>query len=141
MDEDATSGKAFVERVANRIALNMARAGKARDGEGQEAMAERLREEILSRSAFAEQETEAVKEAPKETPKDEPKPKKTGYTYDDVHGMMDAVKKMKGSLFPFPPNYMQNYTKCKFCIIKGSEIGNFEAFEPPRTYVAPFGVL
>jgi hypothetical protein len=93
MDEDATSGKAFVERVANRIALNMARAGKARDGEGREAMAERLREEILSRSAFAEQETEADKEATKETPKDEPKPKKTGYTYDDVHGMMDAVKK------------------------------------------------
>ena len=94
MDEDAKSGKAFVERVAKRIALNMARLGTVRDGETQEAMAERLREEILSRSAFAEQEAEATKEATKETPKDEPKPKKTGYTYDDVHAMMDAVKKM-----------------------------------------------
>jgi len=172
MDEDATSGKAFVERVANRIALNMARLGTVRDGETQEAMAERLREEILSRSAFAE-ETEATKEAPKETPKDEPKPKKTGYTYDDVHAMMDAVKKgltfemmsgkvVEGKIYrndawevnkkiyhtlklgelrkksevaptgkqKSPPAlfYMQNYTKCKFCIIKGSKIGNFEGF-------------
>ena len=53
MDEDARKGKAFVKRVANRIALNMARLGTVRDGETQEAMAERLREEILSRSAFA----------------------------------------------------------------------------------------
>jgi len=93
MDEDSKSGKAFIKRVANRIALNMARLGTVRDGETRETMVERLREEILSRSAFAEQETEAPQEAPKETPKDEPKPKKTGYTYDDVHGMMDAVKK------------------------------------------------
>ena len=49
MDEDARKGKAFIKRVANRIALNMARLGTVRDGETQEAMAERLREEILSR--------------------------------------------------------------------------------------------
>ena len=54
MDEDARKGKAFVERVAKRIAGNMARLGTVRDGETQEAMAERLREEILSRTEFAE---------------------------------------------------------------------------------------
>ena len=99
MDEDSKSGKAFVERVAKRIALNMARLGTVRDGETQEAMADRLREEILSRSAFADKREDAKKaeEAPKQAPKkeasDEPKPQKTGYTYDDIHGMMDEVKK------------------------------------------------
>jgi hypothetical protein len=99
MDEDARKGKAFIKRVANRIALNMARLGTVRDGETQEAMAERLREEILSRSAFADKKAarKTAKEAPKQAPKkeasDEPQPKKTGYTYDDIHGMMDEVKK------------------------------------------------
>lgn len=54
MDEDARKGEAFIKRVAKRIALNMARLGTVRDGETQEAMAERLREEILSRTEFAE---------------------------------------------------------------------------------------
>lgn len=106
MDEDARKGKAFIKRVANRIALNMARLGTVRDGETQEAMAERLREEILSRSAFADKRADAKKaeEAPKQAPKkeasDEPQPKKTGYTYDDIHGMMDEVK--KGLTFELP---------------------------------------
>ena len=165
-DADLKKGKEFVERVAKRIAGNMAREV---DGETREEMAERLRREILSGTEFAEQEAEA----PKEPAKDEPKPKKTGYNYDDVHGMMDAVKKIltfetssgrvvegkiyrndawevnkkiyqvlkagelrkKSEVAPTgkqksPPAlfYMQNYTKCKFCIIKGSKIGNFEGF-------------
>ena len=165
-DADLKKGKEFVERVAKRIAGNMAR---DIDGETREEMAERLRREILSGTEFAEQEAEA----PKEPAKDEPKPKKTGYTYDDVHGMMDAVKKIltfetssgrvvegkiyrndawevnkkiyqvlkagefrkKSEVAPTgkqksPPSlfHMQNYTKCKFCIIKGSKIGNFEGF-------------
>ena len=58
MDEDSKSGKAFVERVAKRIAGNMARLGTVRDGETQEAMAERLRREILARTDFSEPEVE-----------------------------------------------------------------------------------
>jgi hypothetical protein len=106
MDEDARKGKAFVERVAKRIAGNMARLGTVRDGETQEAMAERLREEILSRSAFADKRAtskkaeEAPKQAPKKEASDEPQPKKTGYTYDDIHGMVDEVK--KGLTFELP---------------------------------------
>ncbi|MBR2622498.1 MAG: DUF1090 family protein, partial [Clostridia bacterium] len=106
MDEDERKGKAFIKRVANRIALNMARLGTVRDSETQEAMVERLREEILSRSAFADKKDarkraqEAPKQAPKKEASDEPQPKKTGYTYDDIHGMMDEVK--KGLTFELP---------------------------------------
>lgn len=39
---------------------------------------ELMRDKILSRSAFAEQETEAVKEAPKETPRTSPSPRRRG---------------------------------------------------------------
>jgi hypothetical protein len=52
MDEDAKSGKAFVERVANRIALNMARLGTVRDGETQDEAVARLQKEILARRTF-----------------------------------------------------------------------------------------
>ena len=67
MDKDARKGKAFIKRVANRIALNMARLGTVRDGETQEAMVERLREDILSRSAFADKKDarKRAQEAPK----------------------------------------------------------------------------
>jgi hypothetical protein len=56
-DADLKKGKAFVERVAKRIAGNMAHDV---DGETREEMAERLRREILSRSAFAEQKITAA---------------------------------------------------------------------------------
>ncbi len=43
---------------------------------------------------------EKTKEAPKKEASDEPQPKKTGYTYNDIHGMMDEVK--KGLTFELP---------------------------------------
>ncbi|MBQ7397589.1 MAG: hypothetical protein IJW09_02035 [Clostridia bacterium] len=92
MDEDARKGKAFIKRVANRIALNMARLGTVRDGETHEAMAERLHEEILSRSAFAD------KKAARKTTK-------------EARGVEREALSL--SLL----NYIDNYTKCKFCII------------------------
>ena len=100
MDEDARKGKAFIKRVANRIALNMAWPCTVRDGETQEAMAERLREEILSRSAFAD------KKAARKTAK------------EARGGEREALSL---SLL----NYTENYTKCIFCIIKGSKIAIF----------------
>ena len=69
--------------------MNMARLGTVRDGETQEAMAERLRREILARTDFSEPEVEKHAKASDK----EPNPKKTGYTYDDIHSMMDEVKK------------------------------------------------
>ena len=90
--EGARKGKAVIKRVANRIALNMARLGTVRDGETQEAMAERLREEILSRSAFAD------KKAARKTAK-------------EARGVEREALSL--SLL----NYIENYTKCKFCII------------------------
>ena len=90
--EGARKGKAFIKRVANRIALNMARLGTVRDGETQEAMAERLREEILLRSAFAD------KKAARKTAK-------------EARGVEREALSL--SLL----NYIENYTKCKFCII------------------------
>ena len=92
MDEDARKGKAFIKRMANRIALNMARLGTVRDGETQEAMAERLHEEILSRSAFADKRT-ACK------------------TAKEARGVEREALSL--SLL----NYIENYTKCIFCII------------------------
>ena len=100
MDEDARKGKVFIKRVANRIALNMARLGTVRDGETQEAMAERLREEILSRSAFAN------KNAARKTAKE-----------------ARGVEREALSLFLLKDT--ENYTKCKFCIIQGSKIAIF----------------
>jgi hypothetical protein len=80
----------------------MARLGTVRDGETQEAMTVRLREEILSRSAFAD------KRAAHKTAKE-----------------ARGVEREALSLFLLKDT--ENYTKCKFCIIKGSKIAIFLA--------------
>ena len=86
---------AFVGRVANRIAMEMARKGTPQNGETQDEMTERLRKEILARTDFAETEeaSQAENGTEKPTSENEPKPKKTGYTYDDVNSMLDGIRK------------------------------------------------
>ncbi len=93
-DED---NDAFVDRVANRIAMEMARKGTPQNGETQDEMAERLRKEILARADLAQpakaSKAENGANAEKQAAENEPKPKKTGYTYDDVNAMLDDIRK------------------------------------------------
>jgi hypothetical protein len=96
MAAEADADERMVARSAKTLAMSMVSKGTLREGETRDEAVARLQKAILSQTDFAEQETEA----PKEPERDEPKPKKTGYTYDDIHGMMDEVK--KGLTFELP---------------------------------------
>ena len=102
--KDAKQAERMIKRMAKRVATNMALKGVAQNGETQEAMAERLYNEILDRADFdeptkapnAKSDTAAEQQGEKETQsnaENEPKPKKTGYTYDDVNSMLDDIRK------------------------------------------------
>ena len=86
MAKDPDADEVQVRRFAASLALTMAREGTLQDGETREKAASRIEGELWARIGM-----ETAGKGNADT--DGPKVKKTGYTYDDVHGILDSIKK------------------------------------------------